>query len=44
MGNDKKLTVLDAECYNCKEIIVPVDENKEEPVLVGGIHQFRESE
>ena len=30
MGNDKKLTVLDAECYNCKEIIVPVDQGKEE--------------
>ena len=30
MGKDKKLTVLDAECYNCKEIIVPVDQGKEE--------------
>ena len=30
MGDDKKLTVLDAECFNCKEIIVPVDQEKEE--------------
>ena len=30
MGNDKKLKILDAECYSCKEIIVPVDQKKEE--------------
>ena len=30
MGNDKKLKILDAECYSCKEVIVPVDEKKEE--------------
>ena len=30
MGDDKKLTVLHAECFNCKEIIVPVDQEKEE--------------
>lgn len=28
MGKDKKLKVFDAECYSCKEIIVPVDEKK----------------
>ena len=30
MGNDKKLKVFDAECYSCKEIIVPIDEKKTE--------------